>query len=303
MRVESEPGRGTCFIFTIESAPAPQVRPSKLTGPVQSLQGLRVLVVDDVEINRRILLHYTGLWGMQARATASPQAALDWIRSGETFDLALLDYHMPGLDGLELARHIARLAATKPLPVLMLSSVAIPAADRQLIAGSLIKPIKPSRLLDAVQDIVDASQAVTVRLHPSPAAELPRHLGSEHPLRVLIAEDNAVNQKVAGLLLGRLGYTADFASDGREAVTAIERQTYDAVFMDVQMPEMDGLEATREICRRWPADSRPRIVGLTANATTADRRECLAAGMDDYLSKPLVPQLLIEALRRVSRRP
>jgi PAS domain S-box-containing protein len=302
IRVESGPGRGACFIFTIVAMAAPEVRPSHLTSPVSSLRGMRALIVDDIEINRRILLHYTGLWGMQARATASPLQALNWIKAGETFDVALLDYHMPGFDGLELVHRMRPFTVKRPFPILILSSVAISAADRELVAGTLVKPIKPSRLLDAVQELIDAAQAVPASLNPVPVSEFPRELGSAHPLRVLVAEDNIVNQKVVGLLLGRLGYSADFAANGREAITAIERQRYDLVLMDVQMPEMDGLEATREICRRWPADSRPRIVGLTANATTENRRECLAAGMDDYLSKPLVPQFLIDALRKVQRR-
>ncbi len=127
-------------------------------------------------------------------------------------------------------------------------------------------------------------------------------LGQRHPLKLLVAEDNATNQKVAALLLRKLGYEADFVSDGHEALLAIERRAYDAVLMDMQMPQMDGLQATREIRRRWPDGQRPRIIGLTANAMIEDRQKCLEAGMDDYLSKPATMDKLDEALRRCESR-
>ena len=270
--------------------PAPAV-------PAEELAGRRVLVVDDNETNRRIVRAQVARWGMITTDTASPLEALAWARAGQRFDLAILDLHMPDLDGIELAeamRDLARGAAQPPVPVLILSSVGARERRSEAVAKELTKPVKPSALLDAVVTVL-APDAVA-RPAAAPAHE---HgavlLGAEHPLRILLAEDNAVNVKLALRLLERIGYTADVAENGFEVLDKVEREPYDVVLMDVQMPEMDGLEATRRIRRQWP--HRPlRIIAMTANAMGGDREMCLAAGMDDYLSKPVRPQLLAAAL-------
>jgi CheY-like chemotaxis protein len=168
-------------------------------------------------------------------------------------------------------------------------------ADAALFAATLAKPLHQSALFDTLVGLLAGEAAP----RPAPAAAKPKidpTLGKRHPLRILLAEDNVVNQKLALRLLQQMGYRADVASNGIEAIESIERQPYDVVLMDVQMPEMDGLEASRRITARWTKDQRPRIVAMTANAMQGDREECLAAGMDDYLTKPIRVEALVQAL-------
>ena len=175
-------------------------------------------------------------------------------------------------------------------------------AESEGFAAYLHKPIKPSQLFDALVSVL-ADQPVHVRERPVTRSELDADLARRHPLRILLAEDNVVNQKVALRLLGQMGYRADVAANGLEAIEAVARQTYDVVLMDVQMPELDGFEASREINRRWPEERRPRIVAMTANALQGDRELCAAAGMDDYVAKPIRVEELVAAIERCQRRP
>jgi CheY-like chemotaxis protein len=236
-------------------------------------------------------------WGMTERSTGSPREALKWIEAGEAFDLAILDMTMPEMDGVELARAL-REKRPALARVLFTSLGRREAAETEcLFAAYLGKPLHQSQLFDTLVAQLAAGQeerkpasAAPARLDPSMAAR--------HPLRILVAEDNVVNQKLALRLLSQMGYRADLASNGIEAIESIERQTYDVVLMDVQMPELDGLEASRRIVAKWPQDGRPRIVAMTANAMQGDREICLAAGMDDYLTKPIRVEALVEALSR-----
>ena len=297
--VTSRPGQGSTFTFTFPSAPAAIKQTLSPLNPLPALKGRRVLIVDDLEINRRILCHYTELWGMIPSETESSETALEWVRRGDPFDLALLDYHMPALDGVGLARLMRRSQDAASLPILILSSVALDAEAKSSVTGTMLKPIKPSRLLDAIS--VALRQETVARPHAE-LFRLTSELGTQHPLRILVAEDNSVNKKVAQLLFAKLGYTPDFVSDGQEAVASVQRQIYDLLFMDVRMPVMDGLAATREICRRLPSDRRPRIVAMSANALEDDRKAALMAGMDDYLAKPVSAEMLVAALQRCERR-
>ena len=170
-------------------------------------------------------------------------------------------------------------------------------AEEEGFAAYLHKPIKPSQLFDALVSVL-AEQPVRVSERGVARSELDPDLARRHPLRILLAEDNVVNQKVALRLLGQMGYRADVAGNGLEAIDAIERQPYDVVLMDVQMPELDGFEASREINRRWPGARRPRLVAMTANAMEGDRELCTAAGMDDYVAKPVRVEELVAALGR-----
>ena len=300
--VTSEPGVGSTFAFTIATEPV--VATARYVPAVAdpALRGRRVLIVDDIEINRRILLHYLQAWDMVSFATSSPLQALEWIDRGDHFDLALLDFHMPEMDGLALARELRRRPTAATMPLLLLSSVMIDSQEPGLLAGNMLKPIKPARLLDVIRRLFMISDRPEAKPE-APAFAVARELGAAHPLRLLVVEDNTVNQKVARLLLDRMAYKADFAGNGLEALAAVARQTYDVVFMDVQMPEMDGLTATRELCRLYPPSERPRIVGMTANASEEDRKLCELAGMDDYVAKPVTPALLANALKRATRRP
>ncbi|MEW5958368.1 MAG: response regulator, partial [Chloroflexota bacterium] len=243
-------------------------------------------------------------WQMTSRATASPNEALAWVRQGEPFDAVILDMQMPEMDGLSLAIEIQKERDARALPLIMLTSLGGREARREAdwasveFAAFLTKPIKPSQLFNVFVGIFSEQPR---RILPPPTTAKPlfdAHMGQRHPLHILLAEDHPTNQKLALRLLGRLGYRADVAANGHEVLAALERQHYDVVLMDMQMPEMDGLETTRWI-RRQEAESgeaRLWIVAMTANAMQGDRELCLAAGMNDYVSKPIRVEALVEAL-------
>jgi CheY-like chemotaxis protein len=231
---------------------------------------------------------------MEPVAVESGAEALALVDAGERFDIAVLDMMMPGMDGVELARKLRTRRSRRDLPLLLLTSLGRLAHDA---AGNdfdaqLAKPLRASQLYNALVRLLAADDGADSTVE----AEQPGKAGSS--LRILLAEDNAVNQKVALRLLERLGYTADVATNGLEAIAALERRTYDVVLMDVQMPELDGLDASRRISERWP-ETRPRIIAMTANALPEDREACFAAGMDDYVAKPIRPDVLAGALKRV----
>ncbi|HEX8990288.1 MAG TPA: GAF domain-containing protein [Anaerolineales bacterium] len=299
MWVESAGARkGSTFSFTIQVEPArvPERKTAREMGGIQpALQGKRVLIVDDNATNRRILMLQTEKWGMLPRETESPREALRWLKRGEPFDLAILDLQMPEMDGVMLARELRQIKRTQALPVILLTSLGRKevGADDVGFFAYLTKPLKPSALFDALAHIF-ARNLVAPKAE-SPRAAMDPEMAKAHPLRILLAEDNAVNQKLALRLLEQMGYRADVASNGLEAVESVQRQTYDVILMDVQMPEMDGLDATRAI-RKLKGVQQPRIVAMTANAMQGDREMCIAAGMDDYVSKPIRVAELSQAL-------
>ena len=303
--VESRVGHGSEFRFTVRAPSAEGAVPPRreLRGTQPSLDGKRVLVVDDNETNRRILGAYLDAWGMAVQMTGLPREALAWIQAGEPFDVGILDMHMPEMDGVALARAIREHRTAATLPLLLFTSLGRREAGAESVVFSahLTKPIKPSQVFDALAGVL-AGQPTRVDKRAPSRLELDPEMAHHHPLRILLAEDNVVNQKLVLRLLEQMGYRADLAANGLEAIAAIERQPYDLVFMDVQMPEMDGFEASREITRRWPGDRRPRIVAMTANAMQGDRELCLAAGMDDYMSKPIRMEELVAALERSAAR-
>jgi signal transduction histidine kinase/DNA-binding response OmpR family regulator len=306
MWVESAgPGEGSTFLFTIKAQMArlPSARARELIGVQSELQGRRLLVVDDNATNRRILALQAYKWGLGARVTEFPQEALRWVAHGEQFDLAILDMHMPEMDGLELAREIRKCNAT--LPLVLFSSLGrreAAGSDEGLFAAYLAKPLRQSQLFDTLVGLLARQEAVSTGAGSPAKRRVDTGLAERHPLRILLAEDNVVNQKLALRQLQQMGYRADLAGNGIEVIQCIDRQVYDVVLMDVQMPEMDGLEAARRITGRLPAAGRPRIVAMTANAMQGDREMCLAAGMDDYLTKPIRMDQLAEALMRASAR-
>ena len=296
------PGKGATFFFTIDVpvGELPPARSRDFVGVQPQLKGKRVLVVDDNATNRRVLNLQAAKWGMSARATESPAEALRWIEKGEDFDLAILDMHMPEMDGLALGRRIR--AQKGSLPLVLFSSLGRREAGDHvgLFDAYLAKPIHQSNLYDTLVGILgrESADGVAVPKPSSPGIDI--GMAARHPLRILLAEDNVVNQKLALRILERMGYRADLASNGIEAIESVQRQTYDVILMDVQMPEMDGLEAARRICARWAPDKRPRIIAMTANAMQGDRDQCLAAGMDDYITKPIRIERLVEALNLAS---
>jgi CheY-like chemotaxis protein len=299
MWAESREGEGSTFHFTIEAAAAPApLRAFEQAGPTQ-LSGRRVLIVDDNATNRQILARQTESWGMLTAATESPAEALEWIRRGDPFDIAILDMQMPDTDGITLAGEIRGHRDPETLPLVMLTSLGRSEQTSAGFAAFLTKPIKPSQLHDALMGVFGGTVEAD-RASPAPPED---RLAERLPLRILVAEDNAVNQQLVLLLLQKLGYRADVAANGVEALEALERQPYDAVLMDVEMPEMDGLEATRRIHRQWPRERRPHVVAVTANAMEGERELCIQAGMDDFITKPIRLEELSGALTRVVRRP
>jgi CheY-like chemotaxis protein len=303
--VESTHGKGSRFWFTIR-ARAGQLQtleagraPRTTAETLPLLTGKRVLFVDDHAASRQSLQRQAEVWGISASAASSGEEAIQLIAAGQRFDLVVVDLQMPGMDGVALASAIREILGSSAPPMIVLSSLGRRGQDRPgVFAASLTKPIKASRLYDTMMDVL--APVVPAATSAGPGAFGPR-LAERHPLRILLAEDNIVNQKVALSMLERLGYRADLATNGVEAVAAVNRAPYDVVFMDLHMPELDGLGAMRQIAAAHPAGHRPRVVALTANAFDEDREDCLAAGMDDYLTKPLQRELLEAALLRVVR--
>ena len=290
IRVESTLGKGSTFYVTIV-APASS---SKSAGVDSELHGRKVLVVDDNATNREILKALTASWKMVPHVVESGPAMLDLCRRGHQYDVALLDFQMPEMDGIHLAQTLKANDETASLPLIMLSSISQRHQNRrELFTHWLTKPVKPQQLQDALVSLFDEGAASR---DVSKADVLPEKIASAH-VRILLAEDNAINQKVAVRMLDRLGYRVDVVASGVEVLRALEHIQYDIILMDVMMPEMDGIEATRQI-RRQSLPLQPRIIALTANAMEEDREKCLAAGMDDYLSKPIKPEMLGSMLNR-----
>jgi PAS domain S-box-containing protein len=296
MWVESEEGKGSTFHIALTAQEAEVPAKIDLDGGLPKLAGKRILVVDDNATNREIVSRQTRSWGMEPVAVALPSEALALIENGERFDVAALDMLMPEMDGCELARRICRLPNGQELPLVLLTSLAgLPQArSADEFSVQLTKPVRASQLYNALVSVFTGPELESA----APDTAVGDEVIETSSLRILLAEDNPVNQKVALKILDKLGYRADVALNGLEVLEALEREPYDVVLMDVQMPEMDGLDASRRICAQWPAESRPRIIAMTANAMIEDREACFAAGMDDYLAKPVRPEELGEALSR-----
>jgi signal transduction histidine kinase/CheY-like chemotaxis protein len=293
LEVDSEPGVGTTFFVRVPLAASSDTEDSLRAAPAE-LPGRSALVVDDNATNRRILARQLGQWGMQVDVKADSRDVVRAVDSGATYDVFLLDMHMPEMDGLTLAGELRRRPSAASVPMLLLTSLGQrPQGSAELGLQLLTKPVKAAALRDAVARALGAPGATAAR-EPGDA--------DGRRLRVLVAEDNLVNQQVIGLMLERLGHRPDIVANGAEAVEAVTSAPYDLVLMDVQMPEMDGLEATRRIRRDVPAARQPRIVALTASALHEDRERCRAAGMDDHLAKPLRREELTEALAAVPQR-
>jgi len=303
MWVHSIVGLGSTFYFTIQVGVATAPNPIAADA-ITPLIGRRVLVVDDNATNRRILQHYTSRWQMSATEAVDGQTALQLLRSGQQFDIALLDMQMPGMDGIALATEIRKLYSAQVLPLIMLTSLTSSAVRQQLnhlqFAGFLHKPIKPGDLHGLL--VNHFQQAIAAKATTKPAL-IDTTLGQNHPLTILLAEDNVVNQKVILRILSRLGYRADAVANGLEAVEAVRRQPYDVVLMDVHMPEMDGLEATQLILQEHTSSRQPCVIAMTAAAMPADRARCIAAGMQDFLAKPIQLPELVTILQRCQVQP
>lgn len=296
--VESEEVKGSTFHFTIQAELASGTASLSPRQTQPSLSHCRLLVVDDNATNRLILQKHASSWGMSVSAAASGEEALQRLGE-ERFDLMILDMQMPEMDGLTLAQEIRKRPSAAQTPLIMLTSLGRKpeGAENLGFSAFLSKPIKPSQLYNSV------CEALAKRPSLKPAAVVPKPalfdatMGDRYPLRILIAEDNLINQKVAIGLLKKLGYRADVVANGLEALEALRRQEYDIILMDAQMPEMDGEQAARIIIERYPPGKRPRLAAVTANALEGDRERFLSVGFDDYISKPIQVEELIRVLQ------
>ena len=305
--LESEPGKGSVFNFTADFKKQ-LVDGAAKRAPLTDLANIRVLIVDDNATNRKILLHHTKSWGMVADQAKSGPAALEHIsraaRVGKPYDLAILDLMMPELDGFEVARHIRSDAANRDMRLILMPSFGQRGHGRTArktgIDAYLIKPVKQMELFDCIATIMGEKSVAIAAVIPT--SLITRHtLEENRPLsedRILIAEDNLVNQTIARLQLERLGYHTDVVGNGRLAIEALKQKRYALILMDCQMPEMDGYAATAEIRRNEQTGTHIPIVAVTAHAMQGAREKCLAAGMDDYLSKPFKQEDLAAVIKR-----
>jgi CheY-like chemotaxis protein/nitrogen-specific signal transduction histidine kinase len=301
MWVESNSDGGSSFFFTIiaKAAPASTKSSHKEQHKPVELEGKRLLIVEDNTTHRKILALQAQAWGMLAHPTESGAEALKLLNLRGHFDLAILDMHMPDLDGIALAKKIREFPEYQQLPLVMLSSLSISRAEIEAshvnFAATLNKPIKQFQLQEVLTQILDTTTDRSILIPKSKSSNYDLYRAT-FPLRILLAEDNLVNQKVALHMLKRIGYQADIAIDGLDAIEHLRHQPYDVILMDLQMPKMDGIEATRRILTEFPEHRCPTIIAMTANALEGDKQECLDAGMHDYVTKPVKIEQLARAL-------
>ncbi len=294
MCAESAPGEGSTFRFDVVVGTAPHLVRHGVAAASPAFGGRELLVVDDNATNRRIVHDLAAGWGFRVTQATGADEALARLRSSAPCDLAILDHQMPGMDGDDLAAAIHALPARRTLPLILLSSLTRRSSSPHF-ARTMAKPVRVDALLAAVRATLAEAPSPG---RPGAAPAYDATLGLRCPLRLLVAEDNVVNQKVVSLLLKRLGYDALVVADGLEAVAALDLVDYDAILMDVEMPELDGCEATRRIRAARPGSTRPWIIALTAGAMQDDRDRTRAAGMNDFLSKPIRTEGLSDVLAR-----
>jgi PAS domain S-box-containing protein len=294
--VESEAGRGSTFSFTLRLQEIAGPTPAPLTAQ-QNLRGRRLLIAEENATGRRVLAELAKSWGMEAVPAASAAQAIELLRQPAKIDAALLSMQLAEMDGRTLAQRIREMPAHHVLPLVLLTPLGRREKTDGLFNAVVSKPVKSSQLYNTLVELFwrRAGTAPPPSTVSAPAQPV-------HPGRILLAEDNLVNQKVSLHQLASLGCRADVAANGAEVLAALQRQPYDVVLLDIHMPVMDGLEAARLIRRDYPEATRPWLIALTANNMAGDREQCLAAGMDDFLGKPLKVSDLAAALVRARQR-
>lgn len=294
INVESEEGVGTTFSFTIKAKVSESAKRKWIRLGREDLKGKRILVVDDNSTNLTILKAQLEQWGLIPVLAASGKEALALFEKDKDLELVITDMQMPEMDGLTFASLLKE--KSPDLPVLLLSSIGkiMDKKSKAVFANVLSKPVKPQLLAAAIQQ--QFKQEARIQPDIPQKKKISKAFALKFPLKILIAEDNLINQKLAKLLLNKLGYKPDLAVNGLEVLDRLTVQAYDVILMDVQMPEMDGLEATRKI--RETLELQPQIIAMTANAMKEDREKCLNAGMNDYISKPFKTELLKEMLKK-----
>ena len=299
MWVDSVEGKGSTFHFTVQvKAPAHRTAVASPEG----LPGRRLLIVEDNPTSREVAADAARSWKMSVTTAATAPEAMEVLRGGTVVDVALLDWQLPGVDGLELAARMRRISGCESLRVVALSSVRLGAQELRegaaQIHGAVYKPIRLGHLRDALQKALET----TPEIKRAPAvSEIDRTLAERLPLRILLADDTRVNLKIASAFLEKMGYRPTSVGNGVEVLAMLERQPFDIVLLDVQMPEMDGFEAARRIRAKWSDEQRPRMIAMTGNTMQGDREKCIEAGMDDYLSKPIRVKELEQVLERWGR--
>jgi PAS domain S-box-containing protein len=296
--VESEENKGSTFNFTLSAEIVENGGSRAFVSGNEDLAGKEILIVDDNFTNRIILSRQVLSWGLKFQSASSGLEALEWLKAGVNFDMAILDMHMPGMDGLTVAEEMRKLRRSRELPIIILSSLGewVRKNEASPVDACLTKPVKPYQLYDILLRFLTQGGTEKKKAFVEPSFN--KEMAEKLPLRILLAEDNPVNQRVALRMLEKLGYRADVVGNGLEALEALKRQHYDLIFMDVQMPEMDGLETTMYIRKELPPDAQPCIVAMTAGAFAEDRERCLASGMDDYISKPVQIEHIVAILKK-----
>lgn len=293
---ESTLGVGSRFHFTLKTRRAEGNLKPFLYPDIPEITGKRILVVENNPANSQALRDFCSAWGAKIDAAKSASEAIGWLAVGKTYDIALVDSNLPGDSPLEFGKYVRARYSKQALPLILIA----PPNDRhpkeivrELYNLYLTKPITRSRLFDSLMTVLGELNLVTIRPEISQIK-----LGERLPLDILLAEDNPINQIVASSILDEMAYKTDLAENGREVLEMLQKRPYDVIFMDMQMPEMDGVTATRHIRAEFPADRQPIIIAMTANAMDGGKQECLAAGMNDYISKPILPEAVEAALQR-----
>ncbi len=293
-------GEGSIFHFTIQAELSEE---KVLTTDIDGLLDKRVLIVDDNKANRDILKQQLKTFGMQSVSTESGMLALELLREGINFDLAVLDYHMPFMDGVKLASEIKKIQSSSKIPLILLSSYSY--NDRKMDFSNfdavLTKPVKLAQLYKTLSAVLKP-YSKEIKITELNVQHFDTEIGMKHPLRILLAEDNFSNQKVAVTMLEKIGYRADTAVNGLEVLEKVKKNTYDLIFMDIQMPHMDGVTATVEIKKLFP-ERTPRIIAVTANSMKEDHEKYIEAGLDDCIVKPFRVQNLVEVIMKTNPLP
>lgn len=299
--VDSNAGKGSTFHITIQAIITPTDSKSQTALLANKLKDKRLLIVDDNQTNRTILTKQTKSWGLDSVAVSSGAKALTILQKHPiNFDAILVDMQMPRMDGVEFVQHVKNLLQKRDVPIIMLSSIGNQIARNECNGCNevLTKPVKPSILFSTLLKLISGESPTIIDKSTSTKRTLDPEMNHRHPLQILLVEDNSINQKVATRILARLGYHVDIAGNGIEAIEALKKQPYDVLLMDIQMPEMDGVAATHAIRKDWPKEEQPHIIAMTANALAGDREKYIAAGMNDYVSKPVKIEDLIAALEK-----
>ncbi|MEJ2749793.1 MAG: response regulator, partial [Anaerolineae bacterium] len=292
--IESQVGHGSTFHFTIVAAKSAEQPARLLQSEQPRLGGRRLLIIAADADLRRAISRDARNWGMNPYVAGSSAEARYWIGKSEPFDIAIVDQAIVEMEGETFLQVIQR-AHKKTLPLVGLQKEDAPSQEANRLFAALLPPsFKSAQLNNVLAGVLNATQSTTA-VSPPPATSN-ANMAEQHPLRILLVEDNRINQKVATRLLGKLGYEVEVADNGRVAIETLKKQPFDVIFMDIQMPEMDGVETTSIIRNQWPPDQQPQIIAMTAHALEGDREHYLAQGMDNYISKPIQIDKVVEML-------